>query len=64
MVNWESEADRGNRPPNRGRGQRGQKDTTHATPMEKTPPHDPPLAPTAPRGSPIAKRLAKNAPQS
>ena len=61
MVNWESKADRGNRPPYKRRGQRGQKDTRPAPLMDKTPPHDPPPAPTAPRGSPIAKRLAKNA---
>ena len=58
MVNWESRADRGGRPPNKGRGQRGQRDTKPAPPRVKTPPPAPP----APRGSPIAKRLARSAP--
>jgi len=50
-------------PSNKGRRQRGQRDTKAAPLKEKTPPQDPPHAPTAPRGSPIAKRLAKTAAQ-
>ena len=61
MVNWESKADRGRRPPNRGRGQRNAQTTKPAPSREKTPTKEaaPAQAP-APRGSPIARKLARH----
>jgi len=49
-------------PPNKGRGQRGQRDTKPAPSKEKNPSQEISPAPQAPRGSPIAKRLARCAP--
>jgi len=62
MVNWESRADRGGRPPNKGRGHKGKMDTKPDPPRGKTPPRETPTVPPAPRGFPIAKRLARSAP--
>jgi len=61
MVRWESRADRGRRPPNRGRDQRSASSSKHAPSREKNPTKEAGPAPApAPRGSPIAKKLARH----
>jgi len=62
MVSWEAQADRGRRPPSRGRGQRSAHTPKPAPSREKTPTKEaaPETAP-APRGSPIARKLARHA---
>ena len=61
MVNWESRADRGRRPPNMGRGQRSASSSKHVPSREKYPTKEAGPAPApAPRGSPIAKNLARH----
>jgi hypothetical protein len=61
MVIWESRADRGRRPPNRGRGQRFAASSKPAPSRENTPTKEAGPAPApAPRGSPIARKLARH----
>ena len=61
MVNWESNADRGRRPPTRGCGKRSAQPYKPAPSRAKTPSQEETPAPApAPRGSPIARKLARH----